>query len=277
MLRLLKRLFPASLRGTLRERLNSVAVIDECELAREVFNWAGRRGTMFDVGAHRGHTCGPFAAEGWRVHAFEPDPENYQALKASIAHMAHVVAHQVAVTEQSAAALTLHRSSTNSYIGSLSAFDSSHSEGVTVTAVSLTDFCDREGIERVDFLKVDAEGHDWFVLRGFPWSRIQPEVVLCEFEDRKTRPLGYTWEEMAEDLVGRGYTVLVSEWAPIVSYQGPFKWRRCVPYPSELLDQDANGNLVAFRNTRWAGKFMKLAQRKHRWIQLLSRMRRLAE
>ncbi len=38
-------------------------------------------GVMVDVGAHYGSSLRPFAKDGWRVFAFEPDPANRQKLE----------------------------------------------------------------------------------------------------------------------------------------------------------------------------------------------------
>src|SRR3546814_10935540 len=84
----------------------------------------------------------------------------------------------------------------------------------------------RSDIDGVDFLKVDTEGHDLFVLQGFPWERFRPAVIECEFEDAKTVPLGYTFHDMARFLLAKGYRVLVSEWHPIIRSGVRPDWRR---------------------------------------------------
>jgi len=48
--------------------------LDEVEMVSRVI--AGTPGTMIDVGAHQGAALAPFLANGWTVHAFEPDPAN---------------------------------------------------------------------------------------------------------------------------------------------------------------------------------------------------------
>ena len=69
--------------------------------------------------------------------------------------------------------------------------------------------------------------------------------ILLEFEDRKTVPLGFSWRDLAQDLLDRGYGVIVSEWYPIESYGGTHRWRSFKPYPTELADASAWGNLLA--------------------------------
>ena len=76
-------------------------------------------------------------------------------------------------------------------ISGLSAFRDSHVAIGHVETVALRDVAD---IDRVDLLKIDTEGYEKFVLEGFPWERLRPSVVVAEFEDAKTKPLGYDTE-----------------------------------------------------------------------------------
>src|SRR3546814_18645662 len=127
-----------------------------------------------------------------------------------------------------------------------SAFHPSHVSKQVVDTTTLSDVLADADIDGVDFLKVDTEGHDLFVLKGFPWERFRPAVIECEFEDAKTVPLGYTFHDMARFLLEKGYRVLVSEWHPIIRYGVRHDWRRLVAYPCEISDAVAWGNILAF-------------------------------
>jgi hypothetical protein len=102
----------------------------------------------------------------------------------------------------------------------------------------------------VDFLKIDTEGHDLFVLQGFPWERNRPQVIECEFEDLKSKPLGYTTKDMADFLVGKGYTVYVSEWHPILKYGQRHDWHRLQKYPCDLACYEAWATCWRFPSRR---------------------------
>ncbi|MFZ4768057.1 MAG: FkbM family methyltransferase, partial [Roseimicrobium sp.] len=129
-------------------------------------------------------------------------------------------------------------------------FDGSHANIITVSLCTLAGYCREHGLKQVDFLKVDAEGHDLDVLRGFPWDLIQPRFVICEFEDLKQEKCESGFRAMAEFLRAHGYSVLVSEWDPVLSYHGPFNWRRFFVYPGDLPDPAGNGNILAVRTKR---------------------------
>jgi hypothetical protein len=126
-------------------------------------------------------------------------------------------------------------------------FVPSHRPAAQVQVTTLRRAIDDEKIANVDFLKIDTEGYDFHVLKGFPWDAMKPEVILCEFEDSKTTPLGYTHKDMADFLLSHGYRVFLSEWFPVLRYGIPHKWRRWAQWPSPLQDEKAWGNFVAFR------------------------------
>lgn len=235
----------SSLIARLRTALRTLSVLDEVDLAFELLN-PGSDQVIVDVGAHEGGSLQKFADRGCTVHAFEPDPRNMATLSERWARNANVYLNASAVGAWDAEKVSFAVSS-NSYIGSLTSFDSSHTDGIEVPLVTLASYIQRHNIHRLDFLKVDAEGHDMDVLRGFPWDVVKPRVVVCEFEDAKLGKPEIGFEAMADFLMELGYSVLVSEWHPIVSYAGPFRWRRFFSYPGTIPNPKGNGNIVAVR------------------------------
>jgi len=131
-----------------------------------------------------------------------------------------------------------------------------------VETVTLKEVLKPHDLPAVDFLKIDTEGHDLFVLQGFPWERFKPAVIECEFEDAKTLPLGYSWQDLAEFLYQRGYSVYISEWHPIIVYGIKHDWRQLLRYPCVLDSQKAWGNLLAFRDPIDQVKLIKIVKRR---------------
>jgi FkbM family methyltransferase len=203
---------------------------------------------MLDVGAYMGHTFKSFAVDGWSVYAFEPDPTSRGRLVEAWGAVPTVHIDERAVANRTADDVPFFRSDVSAGISGLTAFHVSHTMAGTVKTTTVDEFCRAEQITAIDYLKVDAEGFDLFVLHGVPWREIPPRVVVCEFEDAKTVPLGYAFDDLATYLVECGYHVLVSEWYPVVQYGGPHRWRRFAQYPSSLADQNAWGNLIAARD-----------------------------
>lgn len=219
---------------------------DEVNLVYEAFGQIQRTGTMVDVGAHHGGSLGRFAADGWRVLAFEPDDGNRAFLKIAHGHRANLTIDTHAVADQPETGKAYFASNVSSGISGLSAFHESHEQRQSVDVTTLAESLPAYGIAEVDFLKIDTEGHDLFVLKGVDWEAASPSVIVCEFEDRKTVPLGYGTDELVAYLEGRGYEVAISEWWPIVEYGLAHKWRRFTPDDASLGEK-AWGNLIAYR------------------------------
>jgi|APSaa5957512493_1039668.scaffolds.fasta_scaffold30639_2 FkbM family methyltransferase len=213
--------------------------------------------TMLDVGAHYGGTSKPFAFESWDVHVFEPDPENRKRLNKSLADYHNVTIDPRAVCEVDGEEVQLFSSEESSGISTLAKFVESHKPTSIVKTVRLDTYVSENNIGFVDFLKIDTEGFDLMVLKGFPWTSTSPEVILCEFEDRKTKNLGYGTIEMIDFLQRRGYTILISEWHPIIRYGITHSFSRLYLFRGKAPDSDSWGNLIAVRNKKAAQWFVE--------------------
>jgi FkbM family methyltransferase len=222
----------------------------------------GQKGVMVDVGAQFGESFLPFRLFGWRIVAFEPDPNPRKSASLQRLADSRVELLRVAVSDSEKADAVFFTSEESTGISSLSAFRDTHRPTAKVHVSTLAKELAGRADERIDFLKIDTEGYDFFVLKGFPWTKahLRPRTILCEFEDSKTKPLGYVWTDMASYLSDLGYHVLVSEWHPIVRYGAQHRWRSLNRLPHSLADAQGWGNLVAFREESDVLKFTAMAQ-----------------
>jgi FkbM family methyltransferase len=234
--------------------------MDEVDIIYDLLCGSPLPATMIDVGGHYGSSLELFAADGWDIYAFEPDPENRAVLKRFCSSYANVEIDSRAVSNQNKEKLPFFTSNVSTGISSLSPFHDTHEESSVVDTVTLESFTREKTIEKVDFLKIDTEGHDLFVLQGVPWKEITPRVILCEFEDRKTRLLGYDFHELAAFLVDKGYSLTVSEWYPVVKYGVKHRWRRFADYPCDLMDVAAWGNIIAIKDPLLSDRLTKVLE-----------------
>lgn len=226
------------------------AGLDESDLAWEFLSQQAGPGVMIDVGAHYGSALRPFIRRGWQVFAFEPDAKNRAHLEAEFAGFANLKIDPRAVADEARQGVVFYRSDVSSGISGLSAFDPTHKAQDRIDVTTLTDIIESHNISAVDFLKIDTEGHDLFVLKGLPWGRVRPRLILCEFENHKTEPLGYRYEVLASYLSAQGYTVITSEWHPIERYGVEHRWRQFSEgNPPPVADPKGWGNLLAARDT----------------------------
>jgi len=209
----------------------------------------GTQRNMIDVGAHHGHSAKHFVSKGFSILCFEPDADNRENhLARTFANASNVTIDTRAVGNRDGNGVPFYTSVESSGLSSLSAFMESHVQSCEVETTTIKSAVAQYNIDKIDFLKIDVEGHDFFVIQGVPWDQMAPDIIECEYEDFKTVPLGYTWKDVAEFLRKKGYSVYISEWHPIIRYGIPHDWRRIVPYPGNDIAKTSWGNILAFKN-----------------------------
>ncbi|MFK7843617.1 MAG: FkbM family methyltransferase [Sphingorhabdus sp.] len=220
---------------------------DEVRLIHEIFRRTGHVGNMVDVGAHFGIELAMFVDLGWDIVAFEPDPKNRQHLHAAFGDHPRVQIDTRAVSDHAETAKPFFASEQSSGISGLSAFHESHEQAGTVEVTTMANVVQDYGLAAIDFLKIDIEGFDFFAIKGIDWDAAAPDVIICEYENSKTLPLGYTVSDLYAYLSERGYKITLSEWQPIREYGAQHSWKG-FSATVDTLDPEGWGNLIAFRD-----------------------------
>ena len=159
-----------------------------------------------------------------------------------------VILEQKLVLEKESQKVQFYVSEESSGISSTVNFHHTHQPIGEFEATTLRAVYSRNELKHANFLKIDVEGADFSVLKGFPWEHDKPDVILCEFEDKKTLSLGHSWKNVCQYLTELGYTLFVSEWHPIARYGVAHDWCGLWEWPCELNSHFAWGNLIAFAN-----------------------------
>lgn len=225
--------------------------IDEVKVVSELFKtgkipFSSQVPIMIDVGACKGSAFRDFAEREWDVHAFEPNPPLFQDLRNKFPE-SNVRINSFAVSDVEGDSVPFYTSEESIGISTLRPFRATHKRTAEVNTIRLDRYLRENRIGHVDFLKIDAEGFDLKVLQGLDLEKQRPSVILCEFEDSKTEPIGYKANDLAKYLIRFGYTVYLSEWHPIIRYGTRHDWRGLKRYPCDLEDPDAWGNFLAFK------------------------------
>jgi len=120
----------------------------------------------FDVGAHIGDWTA-LALEinpSLQVHCFEPSAESYRQLERRHGAAGNVRLNPVGLSTDPGEA-TLHIHEEQPDVNSLySSADSTRAEQVRLRTVD--EYCESEEVDRIDYFKVDTEGHEYAVLAG---------------------------------------------------------------------------------------------------------------
>jgi FkbM family methyltransferase len=158
-----------------------------------------------DVGANFGQYAVRLArtvGAAGHVHCFEPHPYNRRVLRSVLGWrgIRNVTVYPLAAGErqQELCLATLDDNTAETHIAP---------EGLRATGVALDDWAEQVGLERLDFLKIDAEGYEAHVLAGAQrlLARFRP-AILCEVNADAERRYGTHPAVVFELLVGAGYS-----------------------------------------------------------------------
>jgi FkbM family methyltransferase len=138
---------------------------------------------VVDVGANLGQyatlaseVVGPRAI----IYSFEPSKETFSRLQASTSSIESVRPVNLGLGEKEEI-LTLYSSKPASVMASLYAReDSGRREEIQIS--TLDKFCEKENINEIDFLKIDIEGHELFVLKGARRMLSEKKIRFIQFE-----------------------------------------------------------------------------------------------
>lgn len=160
------------------------------------------RGFYIDVGAQDPETDSvtrAFYERGWRGINIEPVQHWFERLQEQRPHDINL---QVAASDHPGE-LKLYESDDSGLSTSDDGFAADAKANgwalreATVPCVTLEQICAEHGVATVHFLKVDCEGAEEQALRGMPFDRIRPWIVVVEAtEPNSTRPTHQHWEPL---------------------------------------------------------------------------------
>lgn len=140
---------------------------------------------VLDIGANIGNHALAFSTTAGHVHAFEPIPDIHHLLEENINrnNINNITAHQLALSDSDGSDTIYMVSDGN--LG-MSSFDQreSASEPVTVNKQTGDQFLIDNNINKVDFIKIDVEAHEYFVIKGlFKTIEEQRPIITLEWND----------------------------------------------------------------------------------------------
>ena len=180
-------------RGETRNRIgtNGEARLQRCVHER---TRNARRAAIFDIGANEGawldsffrNLAGP-AGDRYRIHAFEPVPSTLQRLTVRMEALgveSLVSRFPVALSDVRGSFEMVIDSETGG-TNSLEFDEAMRKKAIGTIEVkteTLDDFCKEHGVERIEFVKCDAEGHDLRVIRGGMGLLDAGRINVLQFE-----------------------------------------------------------------------------------------------
>lgn len=145
---------------------------------------------VFDVGANKGQfatTLLAGLAGDVCIHCFEPATKTFEMLTTSFGNDRRFVLNNFALGSQSGSA-RLHFDEPGSGLASVYERRLDHqptlrlSQSEEIRVRTVDEYCAERKIDRIDLLKIDAEGHELHVLHGAEQSLAQHKVRMISFE-----------------------------------------------------------------------------------------------
>ena len=144
--------------------------------------------TIFDVGANSGEwscltsTIFPDA----HIHAFEIMPETFQSLLNATSQIENFSPHNVGLSDVEGTIPVYYSPDKSSLATCVPEFSEKfhrYKPKKLVTNITKGDiFCRNKSIDTIDFLKIDVEGHEHNVLKGFEGMLKAGRVKIIQFE-----------------------------------------------------------------------------------------------
>lgn len=169
--------------------------------------------TFLDVGAHDGFytllaskKVGPLG----HVIAFEPSPRERKRLlfHVKLNHCNNVKIEPFALSSKDAKANFYVVQGRDTGCNSLlPPRVSEPTKMISVETITLDSYLQKDGIRNVDFIKIDAEGVELEIFKGSKYllEQVPRPVILCEVEDYRMEPYGYSSRDLFTFTEGYGY------------------------------------------------------------------------
>ena len=228
--------------------------------------------TIFDIGANVGQTAVSFARAFPMagVRSFEPFSATFVLLRQNTARFPNVSCEQLALgSEVGSVSVPLQISSVNN---SLRACQGSPGGGAeeTIEVDTLDGYCSAHGVEEIDYLKIDTEGHDLEVLKGARELMASHRVGFVQVEAAMTRAnrKHVAFAEFDDYLWNLGYVLFgIYEQTPDWDGEARLRFANPVFISPKMID---SLGLVPLRSSARGLRFKQANQRRMRTGHLAS-------
>ena len=139
---------------------------------------------IFDVGANVGNVSKQFARSFPHalLHAFEPVPSTFHDLVENTKGLS-IRCHNIALSDSNGVAKMQRQGDRGLFTLEVEKIEGdASSDTVDVPMTTLDDFCGENRINRINYLKIDAGGHDLSVLQGTKQQLERQAVEIVEVE-----------------------------------------------------------------------------------------------
>ena len=179
----------------------------EANLTNFLLGFLKEGNVVIDVGAHIGFysmLASALVGEEGQVHSFEPTPWTFDLLRQNTKKLSNVVLNNNAASDKKVSIPF------RDYGLGYGAYNTAHKNGsilnkkaktIIIKTIALDDYCEDKNI-RPDFIKLDAEGHEYAILNGMNrlFEKTRPLVALevvgsDEWADNRERSIEFLMDK----------------------------------------------------------------------------------
>lgn len=198
-------------------------------------------GVVFDVGANKGRWTQAVkkSAPDANVHCFEISPKTFANLQSELGSAKNVVLNNFGLSDK-AGEIQFRDYGTNhggnTLIQNPCYVHNKPMEMVSAKVVTGAEYCKERGIAKINLLKIDVEGWEYFVLKGFEHMIADQKIEMIQFE--------YGYNQADVYTLMREFYGFFEERGMKVGRLTP-KGVHFVPFSHELNDFKSGPNYVA--------------------------------
>lgn len=190
----------------------------------EKLGWATNdKRVIFDVGANIGEFTNDLVQRFQKsiYHCFEPDPRLYKQLSNRFLGNDHIFIVQKGCGEsEQTETLFLNENSTINSIVPRNFQKNTTVRTETIDIITLSNYLENTGLEKIDLLKIDVEGFEMQVLRGLKEHIARVSLVLVESRFSDYTLSGTRFEQINDFMTQNGF-----EFFCLYDYTAPQKQR----------------------------------------------------
>ncbi len=150
-----------------------------------------KKAVFFDVGANIGEYSANLANifSNSNIYSFEPNINTFNILRKNVEPLKTIIPINIGLSDtKKGSEIFIYLSDLNSQHASLykEVFSDLHKDknitSLKIELDSLDDFCIKNNINKIDFLKIDTEGHEFDVLKGSIKMINKGKIKIIQFE-----------------------------------------------------------------------------------------------
>lgn len=143
---------------------------------------------FIQIGANDGVSVDPINSlirnNNWKGILFEPGKEAFEQLKINYNNSPNLIFVNAAVSNYDGKG-KLYCGSTTTHFTLYEQIANNHFSvkpvAIEIDVMSPTSIIEKYNVTKIDLLQIDAEGHDFEILKAFPFDKIKPRVIRFEF------------------------------------------------------------------------------------------------